>query len=102
MSHQMTLGEALKEIGTATADLHADRVWKQLADAAIDRLAATGQPFTADDVRDLGIPDPTSPKAWGARFLFAAKAGRITRVGYVPSRRPSVHAHPIAQWIGAA
>lgn len=101
MSHQMTLGEALKEIGTSTADMHADAIWKQLVDAGIDRLAATGQPFTADDVRDLGIPDPTSPKAWGARFLAAAKQGRIRRIGYVPSRRASVHAHPIAQWTGA-
>lgn len=99
---QMTLGEALKEIGTSSADLAADKVWKHLVDAGIDRLAATGQPFTADDVRDLGIPDPSSPKAWGARFLSAARAGRIRRVGYVPSRRASVHAHPIAQWVGAS
>lgn len=98
---QMSLGEALRDIGTNRADLAADKVWKQLADAAIDRLAATGQPFTADDVRDLGVPDPTSPKAWGSRFLSAARSGRIRRVGYVPSRRPSVHAHPIAQWVGA-
>lgn len=102
MTHQMTLGEALKEIGTTRADLAADKVWKQLADAAIDRLATAGEPFTADDVRELGVPDPSSPKAWGARFLSAAKQGRIIRVGYVPSRRPSVHAHPIAQWRGAA
>lgn len=99
---QMTLGEALKEIGTTRADLAADKVWKQLADAAIDRLAQAGEPFTADDVRALGVPDPSSPKAWGPRFLSAARSGRITRVGYVPSKRPSVHAHPIAQWRGAA
>jgi hypothetical protein len=101
MTRQMTLGEALKEIGTTTADLHADTIWKQLADAAIDRLAATGKPFTADDIRDLGVPDPSSPKAWGARMLSAAKSGRIRRVGYQPSRRPSVHAHPVAVWVGA-
>lgn len=97
---QMTLGEALKEIGTTRADLAADSGWKQLADAAIDRLAAAGQPFTTDDVRELGIPDPVSPKAWGARMLSAAKGGRIRRIGYTPSRRPSVHAHPIAVWVG--
>jgi hypothetical protein len=99
---QMTLGEALKEIGTTRADLAADPDWKATADAAIDQLAATGQPFTADDVRALGVPDPDSRKAWGARFLSASRAGRIIRVGYVPSKRPSVHAHPIAQWRGAA
>ena len=99
---QMSIGELLKEQGTRRADEAADAIWKQLADAAIDRLAKAGEPFTADDVRELGVPDPTSPKAWGARFLSAAKSGRIVRVGYVPSRRPSVHAHPIAQWKGAA
>lgn len=100
MTHQMTLGEALKEIGTTRADLAADKVWKHLADAAIDQLAAAGQPFTADDVRALGVPDPSSPKAWGARMLSAAKGGRIRRIGYTPSRRPSVHAHPVAVWVG--
>ena len=99
---QLTIGELLKELGTGRADLNADDLWKEQADAAIDQLAATGEPFTADDVRDLGVPDPASPKAWGARFLAASRQGRITRVGYVPSRRPSVHAHPIAQWRGAA
>lgn len=98
---QMTIGELLKEQGTRRADQAADAVWKQLADAAIDRLAATGQPFTTDDVRELGVPDPSSPKAWGARMLSAAKSGRIRRVGYQPSRRPSVHAHPVAVWVGA-
>lgn len=98
---QMTLGEALKEIGTARADLAADADWKTQADTAIQQLADSGVPFTADDVRALGVPDPTSPKAWGSRFLTAAKQGRIVRVGYVKSQRPSVHAHPIAQWIGA-
>lgn len=101
MTRQITLGEALKEIGTTRADLAADKVWKQLADAAIDRLAATGQPFTADDVREMGVPDPSSPKAWGSRFLSAAKGGRIRRVGYQPSRRTSVRAHPVAVWVGA-
>lgn len=98
---QMTIGELLKEQGTSRADQAADAMWKQLADAAIDRLAASGKPFTTDDVRELGVPDPSSPKAWGARMLSAAKSGRIRRVGYQPSRRPSVHAHPVAVWVGA-
>lgn len=96
------LPEQLKEQGIAVANANAKQDWVRAADQAIDQLAATGQPFTADDVRALGIPDPESPKAWGARFNTAARTGRIRRVGYVPSRRPSVHAHPIAQWVGAA
>lgn len=99
---QMELGEVLKQDGTSRADASADAWWKATADQAIDHLAATGQPFTADDVRDLGVPDPSSPKAWGARFLSASRQGRIVRVGYQPSRRLSVHAHPVAVWQGAA
>lgn len=99
---QLELGRALRDEGTAIADENAGDWWRSCADQAIDTLAATGRPFTADDVRDLGVPDPASPKAWGARFLAAAKSGRITRIGYTPSRRASVHAHPIAVWQGTS
>lgn len=102
MSTQLELGQALRDEGVRVANDNADDFWKATADQAIDHLAATGRPFTADDVRDLGVPDPISPRAWGARFLAASRQGRIVRVGYVPSRRASVHAHPIAQWRGAA
>lgn len=102
MTEQLELGQALRDEGVRVADENADDFWKATADQAIDHLASTGRPFTADDVRDLGVPDPTSPRAWGARFLTASRQGRIVRVGYVPSRRASVHAHPIAQWRGAA
>lgn len=98
---QLTIGEALREVGIVQANENTDAWWRDCADQAIDSLAVTGRPFTADDVRDLGVPDPPSPKAWGARFLGASRAGRITRVGYQPSRRASVHAHPIAVWVGA-
>jgi hypothetical protein len=102
MTEQLELGQALRDEGVARVDAAQDEWWKSCADQAIDTLAAAGRPFTADDVRDLGVPDPTSPRAWGARFLTAARQGRIVRVGYVPSRRASVHAHPIAQWRGSA
>ena len=102
MSEQLTIGEALRDEGVRVANDNEDEWWKSCADRAIDTLAATGRPFTADDIRDMGVPDPTSPRAWGARFLTASRQGRIVRVGYVPSRRASVHAHPIAQWRGAA
>jgi hypothetical protein len=97
---QLEIGQALREIGVAQANENTDIWWRSCADQAIDTLAATGRPFTADDVRDLGVPDPPSPKAWGARFLSASRQGRIVRVGYTPSRRASVHAHPIALWTG--
>lgn len=97
---QLELGAALRDEGVALADEAATDWWRSCADRAINTLAATGRPFTADDVRELGVPDPASPKAWGARFLMASRQGRIVRVGYQPSRRASVHAHPVAVWQG--
>lgn len=99
-SLQLELGRALRDHGTAVVDANADTAWKATVDQAIDHLAGLGEPFTADTVRALGVPDPASPRAWGARFLAAAKQGRIHRVGYTPSLRASVHAHPIALWKG--
>lgn len=101
MTEQLELGRVLRDAGTMAVDQRDDNAWwRSCADQAIDALAASGRPFTADDVRELGVPDPSSPKAWGARFLAAARAGRIVRVGYQPSRRASVHAHPVAVWQG--
>ncbi|MGZ4597433.1 MAG: hypothetical protein ACXV3V_10950 [Actinomycetes bacterium] len=98
---QLELGEALRDEGCAQVNANTAEAWREQVDAAIRSLAALGRPFTADDVRDLdGINDPPSPNAWGSRFLTAAKRGVIVRVGYLPSRRASVHAHPVAVWQG--
>lgn len=104
MSEQLELGRTLRDAGTYAVDSRADHAdWRECADSGIDYLAATGRPFTADDVRALSwVDEPTSPKAWGARFLAAARGGRIVRVGYRPSRRASVHAHPVAVWRGTS
>lgn len=95
------LSRLLRDNGIDLVDMAADNWWKEIVDDAIAYLAATGTPFTADDVRDLGIPDPHAPQAWGARFMAATRAGLIVRVGDASSRRPSVHAHRIGLYVGA-
>ncbi len=97
----LELARALRDAGTEAASNSAPVEWRETVDAAIRSLAGLGRPFTADDVRALGIGDPPSPKAWGARMLAASKGGVIRRVGYRPSTRASVHGHPIAVWVGA-
>lgn len=93
---------ALKAQGQAIADASQPLAWKNSVDNVIAMLARTGQPFTADDVTAVTGDSPTgSQGACGARFSHAARRGVIRRIGYVPSRRRSVHAHPVAQWIGA-
>lgn len=95
-------GEQLRDAGMAKADAAQPEAWRASVDAVIDTLAASGQPFTADDVSALTGDSPTGSRgAAGARFQYAARRGVIRRVGYVPSRRPSVHAHPVALWVGA-
>ncbi len=87
------LNRLLRDRGLTLAEANADRWWKSCAVAGIDHLASTGRPFTADDLRDLGVPDPGHPNHVGAQFMAAARAGIITPCGFAQSRRPSRHAN---------
>ena len=98
MSTQQKLGWALAEAGIAKADAAEANEWKAKADFAIEQLAASGQEFTAENVR-LVAGDPSRPNAFGARFLAAKRAGLIRHVGYKNATRPSRHTHPIKIWI---
>lgn len=104
MIDQLTLedvaeGERLKSEGMARAAAAEQLGWNQKCDLAI-RLMATGhKPFTAEHVRRIA-GDPEHPNAFGARFNAAARAGIIRKVGYELSTRPTLHRHPIAQWVG--
>lgn len=94
-------GERLRDEGMARADSVQPQQWRDDVDRHIAALAQTGQAFTADVVSALAGDSPTGSRgAMGARFHHAARRGLIERVGYVPSRRPSVHAHPVALWRG--
>lgn len=95
--------EALKQQGMAIATAAQPQDWKDRVDAVIETLALLGRPFTSDDVSAAAGDSPTgSQGAMGARFSHAARRGVIRRIGYVPSQRPSVHGHPVAQWLGVA
>lgn len=79
----------------AQADPWALSCWK----AALNYLIATERVFTADDVRDLGVPELDRPGAAGGLFAQAAAAGRIVAVGVVRSRRAPRHGARIRQWV---
>lgn len=74
--------------------------WKRAASAVLTRLAATGKPFTTDDVWAV-VPQPPEPRAMGALIRSAAIAGKIRRVGWRASSRPECHCRPVAIWEGA-
>lgn len=92
---------AQRDAGASLADDAAGSWWRSTADAAIVALAALGRPFTADDlVERTGLPEATSPRAMGARFLAAARAGIIEPVSYAQSRRRSARCAVVRVWRG--
>jgi hypothetical protein len=94
---------AARNEGIAQAE-DADRSgWnKALIDQAIDALALTRQPFSANDVRVL-LPDDLPGPLFGARFQHAANNRGVIRFhGWTSSSKKNTHAHPIKVWIGRA
>lgn len=76
-----------------------DRNWADAAFEELERLAAGGHDFCADDlVAEVGQPD--SPGAVGAAFSSAAKSGLIRHLGYTTSRRVSRHGGLVRVWRG--
>lgn len=97
-----TDARARRDEGAALADEAAGDWWRTTADRAILTMADLGRPFTADDLFDVtGLPEATSPRALGARFLAAGHAGAIVPVGYTTSRRPGAHRAVVRVWRGA-
>ena len=94
---------ALRDEGVARVDSNADPLWKKEAAATILRLAATFAKFTSDDVWKAleGRALTPEPRAMGAQFLKASKAGVIEPTGeYWQSKRPECHGRRIAVWVG--
>lgn len=87
----MTLHDALD---------NADNWWRDPAERALAWWAETGQPFTVDDLRDLGVPEPDHPARWGALFAGGRKQGLVHPIGYSQSRRPARHGSVIRIWKG--
>jgi hypothetical protein len=70
-------------------------------DAALRDFAATGQPFTIEQmVERTGLPID-HPNRIGALTAAAAKAGVIRRIGYTQARRASRACGVVAVWVGA-
>jgi hypothetical protein len=94
------LGEKLRDEGIARANDALDAWTRSCWQTAINYYASIGQPFGADECRELGVPEPASPGAIGALFMANSRAGTIRPAGFVQSRRPSRRASWQRQWIG--
>jgi hypothetical protein len=87
-----------REAGEQAA-LSFEREWSDEAFEALERIAAAGCEFTADDlVEEVG--QPSSAAAIGPVFHKAASAGVIRAVGFTTSRRVSRHNGLQRIWIG--
>jgi len=94
-------GAQLRDIGAAKVSKHTPDEWKNTVDGVILSMAASGEEFTAEDVREFAGDPPNHHNAMGARFLSAVKQGIIVRIGFANSRRKRSHAAVIAVYRGA-
>lgn len=95
-------GEQLRDDGAERVTDNTREDWIAAADAAIVRLARSGQPFSAEDVRAAVGDPPGHANAMGARMLAAAKHGLLEKIGYGKPTRASSHASVIAIWRGVS
>lgn len=86
--------------------MNANREWRANARREVRRLAATGRPFTADDLYDT-LPHPDGNHTPNARnnligqvFREMCAEGWIEPVGVVKSRQPKRKGGMIRVWRG--
>ncbi|MDI6911455.1 hypothetical protein [Nocardioides sp.] len=92
---------ALRDAGMAQAEENASDWDKALYDQAIGWMAQTGQPFSANDIRDLLPPDINCRGLAGGRFSAAYTRQEIRPVGERSSLKPNTHNKRINVWVGA-
>lgn len=86
---------------TQAAVLEPEVPWKVRALEEIEDLAKTGATFTADTLRERGVPEPPKHQnQWGSVFGTASKRGLITKADYSSSRRKSRHGGFLHAWRG--
>jgi len=103
-----TQQQLLDDEGQVRADLGANAArngvhswWRIAAEATIADLAASGEEFTAEDVRDRVGTMVGRESALAAAFRVASRAGLITAVGWRTARRPEAHQRALRIWRGA-
>lgn len=91
-------GNAVTKTNDANNAQHA---WQRDAEIILAARAATGEPFSAEDLRADGLGEPDKPARWGILFRLAAGEGLIVSVGVVNSRRAQRHGSLSRVWVGA-
>jgi hypothetical protein len=100
-AEELTLWSALARdhgVMRSTVDPES-RAWQDRADQALEQLAASGESFTASDLRRL-VGDPENSACVGAVFLRASRACLIRCIGVQASSRIQRHAGLERIWEG--
>lgn len=98
----MDEGARLRNEGMARVEGHpGDAPWRAAADREMDRLARSGEPFTAEDLI-AAIGPPERENAVGARIGSWSRRGLIESIGYQKAAHPDAHARRILTWRGTA
>lgn len=79
---------------------YADQDWKFLAVETARSLASTGEPFTVDDLRRLGVPEPDKPQRWGSLFAALRVQGVVGLYSLTLHRTQSGESRSLRVWIG--
>jgi hypothetical protein len=91
-------GQRLRDQGQAQAEQGADPRRIAWIDAVIARAVASGEPFSANDIREA-FP-VVSQGLVGSRVDAARKRGEVVFVGFTPSTLTSTRGHRICVWRG--
>ena len=105
MDGQLTIGEALAQIGMDQAANAASTDFLECAQKTLLSLVEARRPFTAEDVlvvcEEVGAVTP-EPRALGAVIKQASQNKLIRPTGrWVKSTRAKSHARPMCEWIAA-
>ncbi len=91
---------AERDAGAQLADDASHPWWRAAAKEAIADLAASGRPFTSDDIHARVGAEPSRRAGLGALLLAAARRGEIVPVGFRQSERREAHARNVRVWQG--
>lgn len=90
-----------RDRGHELARFATDVAWTVAADRAIRELAATGEPFTAEELRARVGPPVGSHNSMGPVFMRAARAGIIVGAAYRQATREAAAGRMLKVWRGA-
>lgn len=76
-----------------------DEGWKELAYAAVCRVAERQPEFTPDDIWATGLQKPSEARALGGVMSRARREGLIEKTGRVqPTTQPESHRTDVTVW----